>query len=455
MKILLPAASIGSRRMWIHLLFYFAIGSLFASLVTGPGQLYLGRLYYIKDMGVVLCFFILAWLATVRNDKLAMLLVAAGMAIILVFAPAVLLRRDESPATAITIMWIMKWTVAAQLGILAYRERLQRALAISLAALLAIICVDALIGLWEIRTQGYFFQLSDLDETAAGVALSGREDLGGLIRIHGIHRSPGDFGNTMGMGMMVSAFLLLASRRKILRLAMAPLFLLCAYTLFFSTLRSFLVGAVAGVMALLGAMLLRRWVNRYLTPMLAVLILACLFFSYFNIIPVVEFVSRHILNNSEIGDVNSSYMRLDAWDDVFSDIRATPMVAIIGGPLASALALDAPPSNICDNVYLWLFYHLGIFGLLSFVVCIPMPLATRTDTRVRALYFAAATQVLVAGIFTDSLFYFSSLTLFLTLGLILAEWRVLPAQIFNRGTPILARPRQDAPPAFTYLPGND
>jgi hypothetical protein len=424
-KIILRVPGAGARRILVQLLFYFAAACLLASLGGAPGQLYLGKLYYIKDAGVVLCFFILAALAAVRNDKMAMLLAAAAVALSFIFAAA--LPKDETAATGLTIMWIIKWTVVVQLGVLTYVERLYRDLAIAVSVLLAIVCADALIGLWEIRTQGYFFDLAALDTTAAGTVGVTQEHVGDLIRVLGIHRNGGDFGNTMGIGMIIGTFLALTSRRKVVRLVLTPLLLLCAYDIFFSTVRSFLVGSVAGVLALLGAILLRRLLGRHLVNITFALIGACLFFSYFNIIPVVEFVSKHFLNDVAIGDVTSSYMRLDAWDDVYANIRAAPIVTVIGGPLAAALSVNTPASNICDNVYLWVFYHLGIFGLAGFVVCMPLPLATRTDLRVRTLYFAMASQLLVTGIFTDSLFQFSSLILCFTLGLILAEWQARPA----------------------------
>ncbi len=144
--------------------------------------------------------------------------------------------------------------------------------------------------------------------------------------------------------------------------------------------------------------------------------LRCLFFSYFNIIPVVEFVSKHFLNDVAIGDVTSSYMRLDAWDDVYGNIRSAPIVTLIGGPLAAALSVNTPAFEYLRQYLSLGLLSFGNFGLAGFVVCMPLPLATRTDERVRTLYFAMAPQLLVTGIFTDSLFQFSSLILSSTLG---------------------------------------
>ncbi len=422
----------------MHLLFYFAAGCLLASLATAPGQLYLGKLYYIKDAGMILCFLILAVLAMMRNDKVAMLLVAFAGVPILMFAPAV--PKDETASTALNIMWVLKWTVSAQLGILVWREGMYKALVAVACVLLAILCVDGLIGAWEIRTQGFFFQMSKLDETAAGVEMVKQEHVGEMLRVLSIHRSGGDFGNAMAAGMLVCGFILLVCRRIWVRLLVAPLFVLCMVDLYFSTVRSFLIGAVAGVAALLCHLLAPRVMGRISTQMIVGLIAACLFFSWFNIIPVVVWVSQHLLANSDIGNVDSSYMRLDTWDDVFRDIRGAPAVTVIGGPLAAALSLNAPASEICDNVYLWMFYHTGLFGLIAFLACLPMPLAVRADPRSRALYFAAATQLLVTGIFTDSLFYFSSLILFLALGLILGEPRPAPKPAFLEAQEQAAQP---------------
>lgn len=443
MKIIVRAPGPGFGRVMIHFLFFFAVLCLLASLLTAPGQLYLGKLYYAKDAGVLVSYFILAALAARRNDKLAMLLAAVATGLILLFVPA--LRTDESASTGLNIMWIMKWTVAVQLGILTYRERLQRALPYVLAGLLAILCVDAIIGSWEIGTQGYFFEMSESDETAAGVAMVKQEHVGGLIRVLALHRSGTDFGNSMATGIMVCGFLLMVCRKLWIRLTLAPLLALCAFDLFFSTLRSFLVGATASMAALIWHLLMPRALNRFSAHIIAGLIVVCLFFSYFNIIPAVEFVSKHVLNDSDIGNVESSYMRLDTWDNVFRDIKDTPAVAIIGGPLASALSLNAPPSNICDNIYLWFFYHTGIFGLIVFLVCVPLPLLARTDARLRAFYFATTAQLLVTGIFTDSLFFFSALVTFFTLGLMLAELdtRRIPAFVQFKFAP--ARARQGLP----------
>jgi hypothetical protein len=391
--------------------------------------LYLGKFYYLKDLGVIFCFFTLGGIASAQKDKVSMLVAAAAVALMFIFIPA--LPKDDSLATGLTIMWIMKWGLAAQLGILVCRERLQRELTVMVAVLVGLIVIDGVIGLWEIRNQTYYFTASAEEITITGASILSNNGFGDLIRIHGIHRSPGDFGNAMALGMMVTAYLLLVCGQRIIRAIMLPLLLLFAYVLFFSTLRSFLVGGAFAVLALVCATLGRRLFDRRLAHITLGLILACLFFSDNNIIPAVEFVSKHVLSGFAIGDVNSSYERLDSWDDVIRDIRAAPIVIIIGGPLAAALSLDAPPSNICDNIFLWIFYHTGIFGLLGFVIVTPMPLTTRTDPRGRALYFGAAVQVLVTGIFTDSLFYFSSVLMFFALGLILGELRAPRLPIFT------------------------
>jgi hypothetical protein len=443
MKIVLRAPGVEFRRVLIHLVFYFAVACLMASLITAPGQVYLGKFYYIKDAGALLCFLILGAMSTARNDKLGMILPAVAVAMMAVFVPA--LWKDETPATALVIVWISKWAVAAQLGLLTYRMRLWKAVTVALAGLLGLICADGLIGLWEIHHQQYFFDISALEETAAGTAMVKQEHVGELLRVLSIHRSGTDFGNSMATGMILCAFLFMTWRRVWARVLLAPLFLLFAFDLFFSTVRSFLIGGLAGAMALIGYMLLPRGMGRFTTQATVALIGVCLFFSYFNIIPLVEFVSTHLLHDSAIGSVESSYMRLDTWDDVYRDITGTPVVALIGGPLAAALSLGAPPSNICDNIYLWMFYHTGIFGLLAFIVGVPLPLATRAGPRARALYFAAATQLLVTGIFTDSLFYFSSLVLFFALGLILAEMDAtgLPAPMRFKFTTARRAPREE------------
>jgi len=438
-KITIRAPGARARRLLIEALFYIAAACLFASLLTAPGQLYLGRFYYLKDIGAALTFFTLAYISIVRRERLATFAAAGAGILLFIFLTAV--PKDDTPATELNMIWVIRWALAVQLGHLAVRERLGRAVAISVTVLLAIICVDSLVGLWEIRTQDHFFEMSALDETAAGVTLVRYEQVEDLIRVLALHRSGGDFGNSMATGMIMIAFLMVICRRIWQKALLAPFFLLFTYDLFFSTLRSFLVGAVAGVLAVLAYLLLPRRLSHLSAQGIALLIGVCLFFSYFNIIPMVEWVSSHLLSGTAIGDVNSSYMRIDSWDDVVNGLKAAPLIAIIGSPLASALSLNlgAPPTLICDNIYLWFLFHFGIFGWLAILICIPIPLATRASPEARALYFAAAAQLLVTGIFTDSFFYFSSLILFFALGLILGQRETTrlpaPARIRLRARP--------------------
>ncbi len=387
---------------------------------NGLFHIYLGPRIYARDLALLghlgLSLFFLH-----RSGHLRALrkpLVAIG---ILAFIFSILLLDRRSMVDGLkAVKWFLLWTDTLCTGYLIFlQRRFLRSVGLVIAAALAIITVDAAIGLYEVRYNTFVFAVDKSEETQAGTQVARSQQMEGLVRVQGLQRDVFGFANFMAVGCTACVALFLTQWRWWLRAGAVVGALVFLRMLLLSGGRSALFGVGLAVLlaglAMLSPPLLLRHARKLLFAAVFVGVVACVF----GLGPVLHFALSFFETDSRTFNLASTWDRDAIWAERIGSMAEYPLSFFTGLPFSMWAIKRRPEVLFADNQLLWFFYHAGVVGLVTMLVFLYRQARPQTLLQYpRAYLLLVLSMALVLGeaVARESMLMFGALPMFILFG---------------------------------------
>lgn len=282
--------------------------------------------------------------------------------------------------------------------------------------------MEAFVGIYERHTMAFFIDFSGMQETVAGVGVSKDQQLAEswFLRVRGFQRNVFVYSNNMLIGSMLSAGLLVLSKRTPLKLMALMFCMLFLYAVYISGGRSGLIGTAGFYLALLFCIMVKPLPVKepLLLVFLCLICVVVMFLSFFGISGIVEFVSSLFFSNTNIGNVNSTYDRESYWAMLLNDLYESG--GLLWGCVMQMLYHGERVSlTYLDNQYIWFLYHLGVLGVGGYLVFL-LSLIRFASSRLHCwevcLFVGSLSAVVTEGVARESLFFLGTGVMLFFLG---------------------------------------